>query len=61
MEARHGLSLTDYAAHGGGFPLWLAGCCVGSVVLSGLAQRDDHALVVDAISEVLGVAAPRLT
>jgi uncharacterized protein (UPF0303 family) len=60
MEARHGLALADYAAHGGGFPLWLGGCCVGSIVLSGLAQRDDHALVVDALSAVLGVVAPQL-
>jgi len=60
MEERHGLTLADYAAHGGGFPLWLGGCCVGSVVLSGLAQREDHALVVDALAEVLSVDVPRL-
>jgi uncharacterized protein (UPF0303 family) len=60
MEARHGLSLADYAAHGGGFPLWLGGCCVGSVVLSGLAQRDDHALVVDALAAVLHADVPSL-
>jgi uncharacterized protein (UPF0303 family) len=61
MEERHGLMLADYAAHGGGFPLWLCGCCVGSIVLSGLAQRDDHALVVDALAEVVGMHVPRLS
>jgi len=61
MEARHGLDLKDYAAHGGGFPVWVNGVgCVGSVVVSGLPQREDHALVVAAISELLGVDAPRL-
>jgi uncharacterized protein (UPF0303 family) len=60
MEARHGLMLADYAAHGGGFPLWLGGSCVGTVVLSGLAQRDDHGLVVEALATVLGADPPRL-
>ena len=61
MQARHGLELRDFAAHGGGFPLTLVGAgCVGSVVVSGLPQREDHALVVAAISEVLGVEVPRL-
>jgi uncharacterized protein (UPF0303 family) len=61
LEVRHNLSLTDYAAHGGGFPLILAGSgCVGAIVLSGLPQRDDHTLVVDALSELLRVDAPSL-
>ncbi|MBW4038824.1 MAG: heme-degrading domain-containing protein [Acidobacteria bacterium] len=62
LEARHGLSLTDYAAHGGGFPLFLTGTgCIGSIVLSGLPQRDDHNLVVTAIAEQLDCAIPQLT
>jgi uncharacterized protein (UPF0303 family) len=57
LESRHGLSLADYAAHGGGFPLWLDGTGpVGSVIVSGLPQRDDHNLVVAALSEHLGIA-----
>lgn len=56
IEQRHGLTLADYAMHGGGFPILLRGTgCVGSVVASGLHQRVDHAMVVDAISGVLGV------
>jgi uncharacterized protein (UPF0303 family) len=61
MEARHGLTLADYAAHGGGFPLWLAGTGpVGSVVVSGLPQRDDHNLVASALAEQLDIAIPLL-
>lgn len=62
MEARHGLELKDYAAHGGGFPLSINGVgCIGSIVVSGLPQRDDHSLAVAAIAEVLEVEVPRLS
>ena len=39
-----------YAAHGGAFPLTLAGTGpVGTVAVSGLSQADDHDLVVTAL------------
>jgi len=61
MEARHGLLLADYAAHGGGFPVWVKGVgCVGTVIVSGMPQRDDHNLVVAAMAKVLGVETPVL-
>ena len=61
LEARHGLTLADYAVHGGGFPLVLAGSgLVGSVILSGLPQRDDHNLVAAALAELLKIEAPKL-
>jgi uncharacterized protein (UPF0303 family) len=61
MQARHGLALQDYAAHGGGFPIYLADTgMVGTVVLSGLAQRDDHSLVVSALAELLNIPVPTL-
>lgn len=64
LESRHGLTLADFAAHGGGFPLWVAAggasMMVGSIIVSGLAQRDDHNLVVAALAEQLGIAAPQL-
>ena len=61
MEARHeGLTLQDYAMHGGGFPIAMAGVgCVGSIIASGLPQRVDHNLVIDAISGVMKVEVPR--
>jgi uncharacterized protein (UPF0303 family) len=43
-----------YAAHGGAFPLHVAGVgVIGTVTVSGLPQADDHALVVEALSSFL--------
>ena len=51
---RFGLSEQDYAAAGGGFPIFVRGTgCVGAVVVSGLPQLEDHRLVTDAIREVI--------
>ncbi|OQP87008.1 hypothetical protein BTR14_08780 [Rhizobium rhizosphaerae] len=51
-----GLDDADYAAHGGSFPITLAGAgCIGAVTVSGLPQRDDHALVTAALAEELGL------
>jgi uncharacterized protein (UPF0303 family) len=51
----HGLPLADYAAHGGSFPLAVEGAgIVGCVTVSGLPQRDDHNLVVEALCALLG-------
>lgn len=61
MEGRHGLALADYAAHGGGFPVWVKGVgCVGTIIVSGMPQREDHNLVVAAMARVLGVEVPVL-
>ena len=52
---REGLALSDYATDGGAFPLAVAGAgVVGSVTVSGLPQRDDHNLVVEALCAMLG-------
>ncbi|WP_449385210.1 heme-degrading domain-containing protein [Cellulomonas soli] len=49
-----GLSEARYAAHGGAFPVHVAGVGpVGVVTVSGLPQADDHALVVEAIRSFL--------
>ena len=54
IEERHGLTLADYAMHGGGFPIALTGTgLIGSVIASGLHQRVDHGMVVDALAAVL--------
>jgi uncharacterized protein (UPF0303 family) len=61
FAARHEISLADYAAHGGGFPIVLKGTgLVGTVVSSGLDQRTDHAMVVEALTAVLGIEVPAL-
>ena len=54
LEERFELSHHEYAAHGGCFPILIKGTgMVGTVTVSGLAQEDDHALVVDAIGKYL--------
>ena len=62
LQSRHFLNPADYAAHGGGFPILLEGTgLVGSVVLSGLPQRDDHNLVVSALAKILDKDVPQLS
>lgn len=55
LESKFGLTLSDYAAHGGAFPLSVAGAgVIGSVTVSGLPQRVDHELVVEALAAATG-------
>ena len=63
LEGRHGITLADFAAHGGGFPIFVEGVgagAIGTVIVSGLPQREDHKLVVGALAEVLGIEVPEL-
>ena len=49
------LPSSDYASHGGSFPLKVAGAgVIGSVTVSGLPQRADHELVVEALCGKIG-------
>lgn len=55
LNVDHGLAFQEYSAHGGAFPVRVAGVgVVGVVTVSGLAQQDDHALVVEALRELVG-------
>jgi len=55
LAESQGLSVGDYATHGGSFPLRVAGAgVVGSATVSGLPMRADHELVVEALCAVLG-------
>lgn len=57
LENKFGLTLNDFAAHGGAFPISVSGVgVIGSATVSGLPQRVDHALVVEAIAEITGHA-----
>jgi uncharacterized protein (UPF0303 family) len=51
---KSGVDPKDYAPHGGCFPILLQGTgCVGTITVSGLPQREDHALVVFVLQEYL--------
>ncbi len=56
LEEKHGLSADDYMAHGGSFPMRLAGpTVIGAVTVSGLPQREDHDLVTRTLAAFLGL------
>lgn len=58
---RMGLDPRDYAEAGGAFPITVTGVgCIGVVAVSGLPQRDDHALVVDVLAEMIGIPGERV-
>ena len=55
---QQGYEMSDpsvYAVHGGGFPLKVRNVdgLVGVIVVSGLAQEDDHGVIVEGIKEYL--------
>ncbi|MFD7026161.1 heme-degrading domain-containing protein [Promicromonospora sukumoe] len=53
FNADHGLLFQEYSAHGGAFPVRVEGVGIVAVAtVSGLAQQDDHALVVEALREL---------
>ena len=54
IEAKFGLDSADYATHGGSFPIFVKGTgCIGAVTVSGLPQREDHNMVVEALCRLL--------
>jgi uncharacterized protein (UPF0303 family) len=56
LPQRVGVTLNDYAEHGGSFPIRVRGVgCIGVVTVSGVPQREDHAIVVEALAALCGV------
>ncbi|MFP3959350.1 MAG: heme-degrading domain-containing protein [Spirochaetaceae bacterium] len=54
IENRYYVDPRRYVAHGGSFPIRLTeGGVVGAVTVSGLAQEEDHALVVSVLERFL--------
>lgn len=54
LSESQGLPLCDFCTHGGAFPLTAAGVgVIGSITVSGLPQRADHELVVEALCATL--------
>jgi len=55
-QPEHNVDPTEYVAAGGAFPIRIEGVgVVGSIAVSGLPSREDHNLVVRAISLHLGI------
>ena len=56
IEQRMGVPNRDYATHGGSFPIRVRGVgCVGAVTVSGVPQREDHSIVVEALAGICEV------
>ena len=54
LEEAYLIPESDYAPHGGCFPVIVKGTgMIGTITVSGLAQEDDHQLVVQAIRDYL--------
>lgn len=55
ITQRYHLAAADYSNVGGGFPIIVKGAgVIGSIAVSGLPDRQDHQLIVDALCELLG-------
>ena len=55
ITQKYALAAADYVTHGGSFPITVTGAgVIGVVTVSGLQQRADHELVVEAICAELG-------
>lgn len=62
FKVGEGLDIADYVLAGGGFPINVKGAgVIGAITVSGLPERDDHGVVVEAICNYLRLDAAELT
>ncbi|TDR77916.1 heme-degrading domain-containing protein [Paludibacterium purpuratum] len=55
LEQKMGLPTRDYACHGGGFPITVSHTgYLGSIVVSGMQEREDHNIIIEVLAEQLG-------
>ncbi len=56
-----GLSPEEYVLAGGGYPVKVKGAgVIGVIAVSGLPERDDHGVIVDALCDHLGIPRKKL-
>ena len=56
ISEKYFVSETEFAAHGGCFPIIVKGTgMIGTVTVSGLPQEEDHRLVTECIAAILGL------
>lgn len=56
LEEAKLLPSSEYACHGGSFPIIIKNTgVIGSITVSGLASEDDHNMIIEVLSEYLGV------
>ncbi|PLP57805.1 heme-degrading domain-containing protein [Mesorhizobium loti] len=61
FKVGEGLDISEYVLAGGGFPVTVKGAgVIGVIAVSGLPEREDHNVVVDALCTHLGVDRARL-
>ncbi|MFE0013360.1 heme-degrading domain-containing protein [Mesorhizobium sp. NPDC059054] len=61
FKVGEGLDIAEYVLAGGGFPVTVKGAgVVGVIAVSGLPEREDHNVVVDALCAHLGVDRAKL-
>jgi len=61
FKVGEGLDIADYVLAGGGFPVTVKGAgVIGVIAVSGLPEREDHGVVVDALCDHLGFDASGL-
>lgn len=57
-----GLDIANYVLAGGGFPIRVKGVgVVGGIGVSGMPEREDHAVIVEALCKHLGIPAADLS
>ncbi|MCD4711978.1 MAG: heme-degrading domain-containing protein [Clostridiales bacterium] len=55
IEEKFLLDEAEFAAHGGSFPIIIRGTgVIGTITVSGLPSEDDHALVIEVLTDYLG-------